>query len=76
MKTIQSSTDIKESLNEIKLHVEANQETVKGEKEAEQLLVISREVYEIRSSSLSYNSKIEFSMQCDSNSMTQLFQVQ
>ena len=76
MRTIQSSADIKEAFNEVARHIQANQETVKGEEAAELLLVISREVYEILSAGLTYNNKIEFAMQCDPNSLTQLFQVQ
>ena len=76
MKTIQSSTDIKEALNEIALHIANNREVAAGKRQAELLLIISREVYETRSAGLNYNDKIEFAMQCDSASMTQLFQVQ
>ena len=76
MKTIQSSTDIKEALNEIALHIANNREVAAGKRQAELLLIISREVYEIRSAGLNYNDKIEFAMQCDSQLLTQLFQVQ
>jgi len=76
MKTIQSSTDIKAAFNEIASHIHANQKTARGEEVAELLLVISSEVYVTLSASISYNAKIEFAMQCDPNSMTQLFQVQ
>ncbi len=76
MKTINSSTDIKTCMSEISKHIKENQETVKGEKLAEILMNISREIYDIRSSNLGYNEKIEFAFLCDKNSSTQLFQVQ
>ena len=76
MKTIQSSTDVKEALNEIALHIANNRAVAAGKRQAELLLIISREVYEIRSTGLNYNDKIEFAMQCDSQLLTQLFQVQ
>lgn len=76
MKTIESSNDLKECFLEIKTHIEANKETVQGKKEADILLVISREAYCARSANLSYNNKIEFNFQCSSNSKTQLFEVQ
>jgi len=75
MKTIESSNDVKVCFSEINEHIKNNREIVKGEKEAELLLVISREIYDLRSTNLSYNDKCEFNMQCDSNSMTQLFEV-
>ncbi len=76
MNTIESSTDLKTCFSEIKQHIENNIETVKGNIEAPTLMNISHEAYDMRSSNLSYNRKCEFMMQCDSNSKTQLFQVQ
>ena len=76
MNTIISSNDIKICFSEMKDHLENNNETVKGKKYAEVLLVISKEAYELKSINLSYNEKVEFMMQCDSNSATQLFEVQ
>ena len=76
MKTIETSSDLKKCLSEIKEHIARNTETKKGNIRAKLLLNISREVYDHRSSNLSYNDKVEFNMQCDSNSVTQLFQVQ
>lgn len=76
MQTIQSSTDNKQAQKEIALHMEANPEVTRGKKQADVLLVISREVYDLVSSNVPYKLKIIFAMQCDSNSMTQLFVVQ
>ena len=75
MQTIHSSNDIKIAFSEINEHIANNLLTVKGQKESESLLVISSETYELRSCNLSYNDKIEFKMQCDINSKTQLFEV-
>lgn len=76
MRTIETSRDVKTALTEIKEHILNNSDTVKGEKRTMVLMNISNEVYLIRSASLQYNSKIEFAMMCDQNSMTHLFQVQ
>jgi len=75
MKTIESSNDIKKCMAEVKQHLSANEETVNGNKEADIIMIISREFYDIRSGNLSYNEKIEFAFQCDSSSKTQLFTV-
>jgi len=76
MKTIESSSNIKTCFSEMNEHIEANKDTISGEKEAKFIMNISQDAYEIKSSNLSYNKRIEFAMQCDSNSRTQLFQVQ
>jgi hypothetical protein len=76
MKTIESSTDLKTCFSEIKQHIEANIETVKGNVNASTLMNISYEAYALRCINLSYNRRCEFRLQCDSNSKTQLFQVQ
>jgi len=76
IKTVEGSNDVKQCLSEIKEHLAKNTETVRGEKEAEMIMVISKEAYNLRSSNLNYNGKVEFSMQCDPSSRTQLFQVE
>ena len=75
MKTIESSNDIKKCFAEMKEHLAKNQETVTGKKEANIIMVISREAYDIKSENLNYNGKVEFAMQCNPSSKTQLFQV-
>ena len=75
MKTIESNTDIKKCFKEIKAHLSRNIETVKGKKEAETILVISREAYDLKRSNLSYNKRMGFSLQCNSSSKTWLFRV-
>ena len=59
MKTIETSSDLKTCLSEIKEHIARNPETKKGNVRAKLLLNISREVYDVRSSNLSYNDKVE-----------------
>ena len=76
MKTyIKASDDVKTALGEIRQHLNQNQKVVTGEKESDVLMIISREVYEVRLLLLQHNARCEFSFQCDPSCKTHLFQV-